>query len=129
MKIISADQFTTADQELKEEIMKWWEPQMMDLYVPLDGNPEVISRQKQLEAVKKFKDKGNVPLLTVEQLIDFVETKTGTKICIDYDCDDIYLELRKMCDGCAYTIYTSVCCELIEGLWELAKQVIKDKLS
>lgn len=37
MKVISVEQFLSVDKKVQNEIMKWWDPQMMDLYVPLDG--------------------------------------------------------------------------------------------
>lgn len=92
MKVISVEQFLSIDKKVQNEIMKWWDPQMMDLYVPLDGEPTVICRQRQLEAVRRLKNEVNIPLLTVGQLIDFIEWKTG-----DTYLDRIYF----ICDGYA----------------------------
>ena len=119
MKVISVEQFQLADKRVQNEIMKWWEPQIMDLYVPLDGDPTVIYRQSQLEAVRKLKNEGNIPLLTVGQLIDFIESKTGYYLEIRYDENNDYgyifdLGLKGMKHYSRYV-------DLLKALWELVE--------
>lgn len=55
--------------------------------------------------------------------------KSGTTVGISYDCDDIYFELVDVSHGGNYTIHTSEHYELLEGLWELAKQVVEQEVS
>lgn len=107
MKVISVEQFLSADKKVQDEIMKWWEPQMIDVYVPLDGEPTVICRQRQLDAVRRLKNEVNIPLLTVEQLIDFVEQKTG----YDFDLGEF--------DG----KYRTPCVILLNALWDLVQYI------
>lgn len=120
MKVISVEQFLSTDKKVQDEIMKWWEPQMMDLYVPLDGEPIVICRKRQLDAVRRLKNEVNIPLLTVGQLIDFVEQKTGFYLGIEFDADRCGYEFDLgEFDGKYRTPYVI----LLNALWDLAQYI------
>lgn len=136
MKVIPIRQFLSANQKVQDEVMKWWKPQMMDLYMPLDGDITVIYRQSQLEAVRKLKNEWDVPLLTVGQLIDFIEWRTGYGINqIEFGAGDCYWVFPYFEPGYDmeqekprwYGEEMSFCNEeLIQALWECACEVAMD---
>lgn len=72
MKVIDIAKFNRASMATQYTLLKWWQPKMMDLYVPLDGDPTLIYRSSQLDAVRELKGDANTPLLTAGQLIEFI---------------------------------------------------------
>lgn len=74
MKYITVKQFEIADKKVQEAIMKWWKPEHGDLFA------ELIDSGLERKACILCKDRLDTannnkiyPLLTLGQLIDFIE--------------------------------------------------------
>lgn len=106
MRFIPEDQFNNADEKIKDEVYKWWEENISigDLFYNnigycIDG---YVSETQSKEAIL-----GNTtPLLTVGQMIEFLEWKTGGST-----------EIKITCVNSKET--------LLETLWEEVQEVCK----
>lgn len=140
MKYIKAEQFLQADKRVKDNIMEWYKKnaEIGDLVSHPKGRAYPYLLQDEtfvLDLLKGYMGTV-VPLLTTQQLIDFIEYRTGYGIdkieygVVDcywvrpyfetsYDMDEEmprwYGEEMSFCDE-----------ELIQALWKCACEVAKD---
>lgn len=117
MKFIQQEQFNNADKKVKDEVYKWWKENISigDLFYNnigccIDG---YVSESQSKEAIL-----GNTtPLLTVGQLIDFIESKTGYYLEIKYDENNDYGYIFDL--GIRNMLHYSKYVDLLKALWEL----------
>lgn len=115
MKYITAEQFLQADKKVQDSIMKWWKPEVGDL-VESSIKDEVwcLVDKIQVNRVLNIDDKSFViPLLTLQQLIDYIGNRCGLGIAIDSiaDPNKNSFEDNKV--------------DLLRAMWELAQKVGK----
>lgn len=83
MKYIPAEQFLKADRKVQNSIMQWWKPEEYDLvyrdsvdYIEIVaecyGNEARVINEDYYMSKYTF-----IPLLTTQQLIDYIEWRTG----------------------------------------------------
>lgn len=95
MKFITDKQFLEQPKEIQDVFMKWWKPQIGDLYMweYYDNNFKQIRfvRPNSTNMLNGTwaRDMG-IPLLTMGQLIDFIEERTNCKLDFNhnYEYDD-----------------------------------------
>lgn len=142
MKYISAEQFNQADGKVQSSIMQWWKPEEYDL-VYREGVDciEIIAEcyGNEIRVINEdyhMSKNTFIPLLTTQQLIDYIEYRTGYGIeeikfgvcdCYwvhpyfesDYSMDQEaprwYYKEMSFCDE-----------ELIQALWKCACEVATD---
>lgn len=133
MQTISVEQFKLADKTVQSEIIKWWKPSEYDIvanfsstgFVKEIGESGVLCYWSN-EKYEKWQQKEElIPLLTVGQLIEFIESKTEYYLEIKYDESNDYgyifnIGLRDMKHYSRYV-------DLLKALWELA-EVICEKI-
>lgn len=127
MELISKEKFKKSDAKVQEEIMKWWKPSFGDI-VDVNGIIDLTIRCVEGKlfdcAWNNFKLGYHdvTPLLTVGQLIDFIQCRTGLLVCVDYDCDDIFFELKDF-EQAMSTVEKFSHWDLLDGLWEVVCSV------
>lgn len=86
MKYITVAQFFRAKFEVRKEILNWWKPDIGDLVEGEWSEVKCISTNGEVAYARSFLGKGDtwsiIPLLTVQQLIDFIEYKLNDEIDI-----------------------------------------------
>lgn len=125
MKYISAEEFLKADRKVVDEIIEWWKPSIGDLTEStVEGEVWCLIDDIQVERVLKLsKEHLIIPLLTVGQLIDFIEDKTRYYLNISYDEYDDYGYILDIGINKYYTKY----CVLIKALWEVVQEVCNEE--
>lgn len=150
MKHITAEEFLKQDENVQEMLRKWCEYnlQVHDLVVPIDHETrEVIDSVCMItQCMDTSEDEINigrvfyletcllydtiyeiVPLLNLQQLIDFIEDKTETKVQIIYNnsytidvgySDDFKIE--------SWDAYEDVGQDLLEAMWKVACKVVQE---
>lgn len=86
MKYITVVQFFRAKLEVRREILNWWTPEIGDLVEGDNDNVKCLSSDADIDYVKTLLEKGDdlviTPLLTISQLIEFIEHKLKEEIDI-----------------------------------------------
>ncbi|MGL5766035.1 MAG: hypothetical protein ACRCX8_10385 [Sarcina sp.] len=93
MKFISVEQFLKATGKVRESVLTWWEPSLGDL-VECTNKDEVycLSNDQQVTRAEGAREKSLIiPLLTTQQLIDYIEWRTEYAINkIEFGVADCY---------------------------------------
>lgn len=86
MKYITVAQFFRAKFEVRKEILSWWQPEIGDLVEGERNEVKCISTNEEVAWARAFLGKRDtlsiIPLLTGQQLIDFIEYKLNDEIDI-----------------------------------------------
>ena len=86
MKYITVVQFFRAKFEVRKEILNWWKPEIGDLAESTNGGVKCLTKRSEIDFAKSSlenKDKYSIiPLLTTQQLIDFIEYKLKDEVDI-----------------------------------------------
>lgn len=81
MKLIEYDRFQQIDDNTKNAIMEWWEPEPFDTMIStITGEVFQYSPTGKYNH-KKIKEEC-IPLLTMQHLVDFIQWKSGERISI-----------------------------------------------
>lgn len=140
MKYITIAQFFRAKIEARKEILNWWKPEIGDLVENSNGGLKCLTKKSEIDFAKKLLENEDsysvIPLLTTQQLIDFIEYRTGYGIDrIEYgvvDCYWVYPYFESSYDMDEemprwYREEMSFCDEeLIQALWKCACEVATD---
>lgn len=86
---ISTEAFLKQSEEVQKALLDWWKENInvLDFYKTRNTLCGVISvnNEEQMKAVKKFIN-DTIPLLKMDQLIRFIESKTKCKLIFEYTC-------------------------------------------
>lgn len=129
MKYITLDQLKDAGKEVVDKILEWWKPENGDLVIHKSNNdPKLICGFSKYDSSKIFFSnypnkvygfkRDVLPLLTVEQLIDFIEWRTSEKISIYHYSKDY---ISSTIEGKCYHHKSNY--ELLQSLWKYACKV------
>lgn len=124
MKFISERKFNNAEGKIRDSFYEWWNPTYGDIFEGnICGGTYVVDEQE-LSTQRSEAIHGNTtPLLTIGQLIEFIEWRTDCRVCIDYDSDDVFFELKYIGETLVETFEKFSHYDLLEGLWEVACSV------
>lgn len=129
MRYITAEQFLQADKKVQDSIMKWWQPEDGDLIqYNCNGFNKILALDIGNIVDMKNGYLGNViPLFTLQQLIEYVNSLIYAKIEYNYytnDCDAIY-ELNIDDSHCSaensFTFDEDI--PLLQAMWKVAQVV------
>lgn len=138
---IDAETFLSLDKEVQKVFTDWWEPEVGDRFYENCNNYErsVIvklgedgcfyhysTNYDQIEMTSKCECEGEyvcIPLLRMDQLIAFIEEKTGFKCILDYSkCG---YELLLVSEGIWHKTFEIRCNDKLECYFESAKLIAK----
>ena len=135
MNFITSEQFLYQSEKVQSELIKWWKPQIGDLYTCSNSNYVKVIDEDVLaeyeingsltETIYCFNSKEDIvlPLLQIHHLIRFIKYKGHT------------YEIFKHADGeHSVNIYSYGCCKLcidniklLQALWEITIKLIENK--
>jgi hypothetical protein len=130
MKFISAEEFLKQPKEVQDVFRDWWKPEMYDLFFRYFGNNPnnflhgiyksfIGDNETKKNAIK---DTSFLPLLTIGQLIKFIEDKSGGKIrIIEYDFDHYNIVTFKQ-------TYISTQKDLLQAWWQVACKIAEEEI-
>ena len=146
MNFITAEQFLRQPKEIQNKLIKWWQPEVGDLYCCSNNNIfkavdyDVLSTYELLgdlnSTIHCFNSLNDFifPLLTEGQLIKFIEEKTNTKISINIGDIGYQIVLYKFIEGDVdedntldfYKEYNELGTDLLEALWKTTIKIINN---
>lgn len=121
MNYIKPDQFLKLPEEVQKVFIDWWKPDILDLFFTNLGEIGIVESciegEHALGQVIELKGKSRFPLLTLEQLWEFIEDITGDKVyVVNYPGGLRGVGLVK--EGCEFGRKT-----ILESFWALAVDV------
>lgn len=128
MKYIKIEEFNKASDEVQYKILDWWTPSDGDLMYNLETKEREVfeASYMDIDCVHSY----CIPLLTVGQLIGFIEKITDSKMDIMYSYInyryEIYLNrnYEQFVTICSFKIKSD---SLLQVLWEVATKVINNE--
>lgn len=124
MKYISKEEFLKQPKEVQEVFIGWWKPSFGDLWYCQERRFEerlgVVNFNT--GAIDKY---SCTPLFTLQQLIDFIEEKTGGRVEITMGALEGYyctVKDRDTGDG-IMSMHSKV---LLKGMWQLTCKVAEE---
>ena len=132
MKFISAKKFLKEDKEIQKMFIDWWKPEIGDLFKYNYGysNIEIINLKSIKEDVEESKYSAHIiPLLTLEQLVKFVEDITGYRMLPDYNDHEGYSVWLYCKEGELKNKYRRLGKDLLQAYWEVATKVAKESIN
>jgi hypothetical protein len=127
---ISLEEFKSQSEEVQKALIDTWEPQIGDLFTKGEEYSRKImgiDDEIQVGITMRSKGKSRFPLFNLQQLINVIEGKTGTKVQIIYNnsytidvgyIDDFKIE--------SWDAYEDVGQDLLEAIWKVACKVVQE---
>lgn len=137
MEYIKIEQFLNQPKDIQDELLKWWNPSIGDLYtyaIKDEQDYSELSCVTSTNVAKQTKiNKGErIPLFTEGQLRALIEKKADCKVMVEYtSCGNIVI---KVCTEDEVTgslrcnrklTFSSNKFNLLSAYWELAIKIIK----
>ena len=132
MEFVNAEQFLKLDKEVQKVFIDWWKVEIGDLFKYNYGysNIETINLKSIKEDVEESKYSAHIiPLLTLEQLVKFVEDITGYRMLPDYNDHEGYSVWLYCKEGELKNKYRRLGKDLLQAYWEVATKVAKESIN
>ena len=152
MEFIKVEEFNKQDKEVRNALLEWWIPQRGDsCYHIIDNWMFICDRYfekydtdnkliKYIEynnfpTYNTYYKEGNIPLLTMQQIIDFIEDKTNKKVIFEYTCcGNIVIKLLEQDKVTGSLVYKQKYTflkdkfDLLHTLFQVAIDIIKEEI-
>ena len=130
MNFISEKKFLKEDKEIQKMFIDWWKPEIGDLFKYNYGysNIEIINLKSIKEDVEESKYSAHIiPLLTLEQLVKFVEDITGYSMLFDYNDYEGYSVQLCSEEKELKNKYRRLGKDLLQAYWKVAVQIAREE--